>query len=209
MDDNKSASRTALIIGVTGQVGALLAAHLVEQGWKVYGGFRRGHSSKLWRLEELGIFDKISLVNMNLHEPHQIIEVLKDIRPAHIYHLAGESFVADSYQQPRSIIETNVLGTLNVLEAMRICAPDSRLFFSSSAEIFGSAEGDKLLDENIPHRPENPYAISKLTAQNLVNLYRDRHGMHTVCGIMFNHESAFRSRTFVTRKITYHMARLR
>jgi len=200
---------TALILGVTGQDGALLANELLAQGWRVHGGFRRGHSSKMWRLEELGILDKVDLSNINLHEPHQVIEAISTIRPDAIYHFAGESFVADSFHQPRSIIEVNVLGTLNVLEAIRIASPESRLFFASSAEIFGTADDGKLLSESDPHRPTNPYGVSKLTAQQLVGIYRERHKTHAVCGIMFNHEGPLRARNFVTRKITYNLARLR
>jgi GDPmannose 4,6-dehydratase len=200
--------KTALILGVTGQDGAHLAADLLGQGWKVYGGFRRGHATKLWRLEELDILDQLNLVNLNLHEPHQVIEVISQLQPDRLYHLAGESFVADSFQQPRSIIETNTLGTLNVLEAIRIFSPETRLFFASSAEVFGVANGGGLLDEQSPSRPINPYGISKLAAQQLVGVYRERHGLHAVCGIMFNHEGPLRARNFVTRKITFHLARL-
>jgi GDPmannose 4,6-dehydratase len=201
--------RIALILGVTGQDGAILAAHLLREGWKVRGGFRRGHNTKLWRLEELGILGKIEMVNINLHEPFQVIESISSAKPDHIYHFAGESFVADSYQQPRSVLETNVLGTLNVLESIRIAAPEAKLFFASSAEVFGVPDQDQLLDEGSPFRPTNPYGISKLTAQQLVGIYRERHNLHTVCGLMFNHEGPWRARNFVTRKITYHMARLR
>lgn len=201
--------KSALILGVTGQDGAHLAADLIDQGWTVHGGFRRGHATKLWRLEELRILDKVRLVNLNLHEPHQVIEVISQIRPNHLYHFAGESFVADSFQQPRSIFETNTLGTLNVLEAVRIFSPETRLFFSSSAEIFGTGCVETPLDEKSPLRPINPYGISKLAAQQLVGVYRQRHNIYAVCGIMFNHEGPLRARNFVTRKITYHLARLR
>ena len=200
-------TRKALILGVSGQDGALLAADLLRDGWKVYGGSRRGHISKLWRLEELGIIDQVELVNINLHEPFQIMEAIGTLKPDHIYHFAGESFVADSFQQPRSVIETNVIGTLNVLEAMRISASKARLFFASSAEVFGNANG--ACDEDSPFHPINPYGVSKLTAQQMVQIYRARHGLHAVCGIMFNHEGPLRARNFVTRKITYNLARLR
>jgi len=204
-----SKQRTALILGVTGQDGSLLARKLVDDGWRVHGGFRRGDAVKLWRLEELGLIGKIEMVNLNLHEPFQVVEALSKARPDHIYHFAGESFVADSYHQPRSVLETNVLGTLNVLEAMRLMAPEARLFFASSSEIFGIPAAGQLLDENSPFRPLNPYAISKLTAQQLIGTYRDSHKLHAVCGLMFNHESPLRARNFVTRKITYHLARMR
>ncbi len=208
MTKNKE-TRTALILGVTGQDGAHLATDLLREGWEVHGGFRRGHATKLWRLEELGILDQLQLVNLNLHEPHQVIEVISQLKPARLYHLAGESFVADSFQQPRSIMETNTVGTLNVLEAVRIFSPETRLFFASSAEVFGSTQSKSLLDEHSAMHPNNPYGISKLAAQQLVKVYRERHGLYAVCGIMFNHEGPLRARNFVTRKITFHMARLK
>ncbi len=201
--------RTALILGVTGQDGALLARKLLDEGWRVRGGFRRGENTKLWRLDELGIRSKVELINLNLHEPFQVVESITTARPDHIYHFAAESFVADSYNQPRSVMETNVLGTLNVLESMRLMAPEAKLFFASSSEVFGTPVEGQLLDEASPHRPINPYAISKLSAQQLVGTYRDRHKIHAVCGMMFNHESPYRARNFVTRKITYHLARLK
>jgi len=200
--------RTALILGVTGQDGSLLAQKLVRDGWRVRGGFRRGEATKLWRLEEMGLIGKVELINLNLHEPFQVVEAISSVKPDHIYHFAGESFVADSYQQPRSVLETNVLGTLNVLEALRLIAPEARLFFASSSEVFGIPSVGQLLDEDSSFRPINPYAISKLTAQQLVGTYRERHKLHAVCGLMFNHESPMRARNFVTRKISYHLARL-
>lgn len=202
-------NKSALILGVTGQDGAHLAAELLAQGFTVYGGFRRGHNSKLWRLNELAILERIKLVNINLHEPHQVMEAIKTLNPTHIYHLAGESFVADSFQQPRSIIETNSLGTLNVLEAIRISAPEARLFFASTAEIFGAVAAGQILDETSTIAPLNPYGISKLTAQLLTSMYRTRHNIWAASGIMFNHEGPLRARNFVTRKITYNLARLR
>lgn len=206
MNDSR---KSALILGVTGQDGALLARHLLERGWTVHGGFRRGNASKLWRLEELDIQSRLNLVNINLHEPHQVIDVISTLQPDHIYHFAGESFVADSFQQPRSIIETNTLGTINVLEAVRMFSKASRLFFASSSEVFGDEHDGQPLDEMSAFRPNNPYSISKLAAQQMVGVYRERHGLHAVAGIMFNHESPFRARNFVTRKISYNMARLK
>ncbi len=204
-----NAGKTAFIFGVTGQDGALVAAELLRQGWTVHGGSRRGHVSKLWRLEELGILDKVNLVNVNLLEPFQIVEALTSLRPDHIYHFAAESFVADSFHQPHSVIATNVVGTLNVLETMRIAAPGAKLFFASSAEVFGVPPATGFLDETSALQPINPYGVSKLAAQNLVKVYRERYGIHAASGIMFNHESPLRARNFVTRKISYNLARLK
>ena len=205
-----SSDRTALIFGVTGQDGAILAHQLVSQGWKVYGSYRRGGHNKLWRLEELGVLDKIELVNLNLLEPFQVLNIVSDLAPDHIYQLAGDSYVVDSFQQPRSVLENNCISTLNVLEAIRIVRPEARLFFPSSSEVFGRAAGDDgMLDEKGPFSPLNPYGLSRLAAQKLIDIYRSHHGLFACCGIMFNHEGPYRARSFVTRKVTYNLARLR
>lgn len=198
----------ALILGVTGQDGSLLAAQLIARGWRVVGGFRRGNRSKLWRLDALGITDRVELVDINLADSGRLFEVVRAIAPAHLYHFAGESFVASSFESPRSVLEANTGGTLNVLEALRLGSPETRMFFASSSEIFGTLPAAKALNENSPVSPSNPYAVSKLAAQQFLDIYRGYHGLFTVTGILFNHESEFRARNFVTRKITYNIARL-
>ena len=201
--------KSALILGVTGQDGTLMAVELLKKGWEVHGGFRRGFPGKLWRLEESGILDKIKLVNFNLNEPYQIMEIIRDLKPDHIYNFAGESFVADSFIQPLTILETNCIGALNVLEAVRISSPESRVFFASSSEVFGPSKSGQKMNESQNCMPKNPYGISKMAAQHMVRIYRENYGLHVISGIMFNHESHFRARNFVTRKITYNIARLK
>src|SRR5690606_29164120 len=132
----------------------------------------------------------------------------KDVKPDHIYHFAGESFVADSFVHPVTTFEANALGTLNVLEAIRLTIPDARLFFASSSEVFGGAEQGRLLSEQSVISPANPYGISKMTAQHMVRMYRQTYGLFACSGILFNHEGPLRARSFVTRKITYNLARL-
>lgn len=195
-------------MGVTGQDGAHLASHLLKQGFTVYGGFRRGSSSKTWRLDYLSVLNKIKLVNINIDEPFNLIEAFQEINPSHIFHVAGESFVADSFSHPLTTIEANTVGTLNILEAVRLVARKARVFFASSAEVFGNADGGKLLSEKSEFKPSNPYAISKMTAQYLVSMYRERYGLFATTGILFNHEGPLRTGSFVTRKITYNVARL-
>jgi len=170
--------KTALIIGATGQDGAHLAQHLSTAGWTVYCGFRRGSASKTWRLHHLNILDKVKLVNINIDEPFNLNDVLKSIQPAHIYHFAGESFVADSFIHPVTTLQANTLGTLNVLEAIRHTVPEARLFFASSSEVFGPAAPNTLLSEESQLKPANPYGISKLTAQELVRMYRETYNLH-------------------------------
>lgn len=204
-----STHKKALILGATGQDGAHLAQHLLADGWEVYGGFRRGSSNKVWRLEHLGLAGKIKLVNINIDEPFNLIDTFKQIQPDHIYHFAGESFVADSFVHPVTTFEANSLGVLYVLEAMRHTVPNARLFFASSSEVFGSAPEGALLNETSPMLPSNPYGISKMTAQHMVRMYRETYGLHASVGMLFNHEGPLRARSFVTRKITYNLARLK
>lgn len=201
--------KVAFVTGVTGQDGAHLAAHLLRDGWRVYGGFRRGSSNKTWRMEALGIVKGIELVEFQLSEPQHIVEIFQTIRPDHVYNLAAESFVADSFKYPGTTLEVNTQGTLNILNAARLISPESRLFFASSSEVFGRGSVTGPCNEATPCRPSNPYGISKLAAQNFVSLYRESYGLFACSGILFNHEGPLRGREFVTRKITFNIARLK
>jgi GDPmannose 4,6-dehydratase len=204
-----SRQKVAFITGVTGQDGAHLARELLDDGWTVYGGFRRGSSNKTWRMDFLGITKKINLVECQLSEPQNLIEILQKIQPQEIYHLAGESFVADSFKYPGFTLETNTHGVVNILEAMRLVAPDAKLFCASSSEIFGRGHDGSPLNEVSEKWPSNPYGISKLAAQHFVRMYRERYNLFACSGILFNHEGPLRGREYVTRKITFNIARLR
>jgi GDPmannose 4,6-dehydratase len=205
----KKNKRKVFITGITGQDGAHLADLLLKKNYTVYGGFRRGSSNKLWRLDFLGITNKIKLIEFQLNEPQHIIEILKDINADEIYHLAGESFVADSFKYPGFTMESNTQGTINILEAVRIVSPNTKVFFASSSEIYGKNVNSTGVDETSVHFPSNPYGISKLAADYFVKLYREKYGLFTCSGILFNHEGPLRARQFVTRKITFNMARLK
>jgi len=164
---------------------------------------------KMWRTDFLGITAQIKLVEFQLNEPQVIIDLLKRIQPDEIYNLAGESFVADSFHYPYHTMEMNANGVINILEAARIVSPRSKIFFASSSEVFGYTAKNGGLNEQSERNPCNPYAISKLTADNFVRLYREKYGMFACSGILFNHEGPLRSRHFVTRKITYNMVKLK
>ncbi|GAB1258028.1 GDP-mannose 4,6-dehydratase [Aurantivibrio plasticivorans] len=200
--------KTALITGVTGQDGAHLSKELLSRGWEVYGGYRRGSSSTTWRLDYLGIKNQVKLIECQLNEAQNIISVLQETRPDVIFHLASESFVADSFKYPGVTLDVNAHGTLNMLEGVRLVVPESKIFCASSSEIFGTALGDEKLSETSRFYPTNPYGISKLAAANFARLYRERYGVYSCSGILFNHEGPLRGRSFVTRKITYNIARL-
>jgi GDPmannose 4,6-dehydratase len=201
--------KVAFVTGVTGQDGAHLAAHLLRDGWRVCGGFRRGSSNKTWRMEALGIASKVELIECQLSEPQHIIEIFQTIHPDHVYNLAGDSFVADSFKYPGVSLEVNTHGALNILDAARLVIPETRLFFASSSEIFGGGDFIDICNESTPCYPSNPYGVSKLATQNFVRLYRECYGLFACSGILFNHEGPLRGRAFVTRKITFNIARLR
>lgn len=201
--------KTAFITGVTGQDGAHLAAKLIADGWKVYGGFRRGSSNKTWRMDALGITNKLNLVECQLSEQQSLIEILQAVQPDEIYNLAGESFVADSFKYPGVALQVNTHGSLNLLEAARLVSPHSRMFFASSSEVFGTGEIGELHNEVSPFLPTNPYGVSKLAAQNFAGMYKRAYDLFCCSGILFNHEGPLRGREFVTRKITFNVARLK
>ncbi|HHB91799.1 MAG TPA: GDP-mannose 4,6-dehydratase [Thioploca sp.] len=198
----------AFITGVTGQDGAYLADLLLSKGYRVYGGYRRG-TNKTWRLDYLGITSKIQLIEFQLNAPQSIMSILQEINPDEVYHLAAESFVADSYKFPNLILEANTHATCNILEAIRLTTPNARVFFASSSEIFGHTLSNQLLDELSTCYPKNPYAISKLSADYFIKMYREEYDLFVCSGILFNHESPLRGGQFVSRKITSNVARLK
>ena len=204
----KNNSPVALITGVTGQDGAHIADLLLKKGYEVYGTYRRG-TNKTWRTDLLGITRKIRLIEFQLNEPQSITALLQEINPDEIYHLAAESFVADSFKYPNVILESNTHATCNILEAARMVSPTARIFFASSSEIFGQSKGNTPLNEFSAPQPRNPYAISKLAADYFVKMYRERHGIFVCSGILFNHEGPLRSSQFVSRKITHNIVRLK
>lgn len=200
-----------LIIGVTGQDGSLLAKNLIEKGEKVIGTFRRGSDygskDKLWRLKELEINNQIIFEQLEINDPYNIQKIILKYNPDFIYHLAGYSFVGDSFESPISTISTNVNSTLYLLETLRQFKLNIPTFFSSSSEIFDTTD---ILEKNERSKmsPNNPYGISKLAVFHLTKMYREVYKLPVSTGIFFNHESPYRSRNFVTRKISYNMARL-
>ena len=199
---------TAFIAGISGQDGAHLADLLLKSGYKVYGGFRNG-ANKMWRVDYLGITDKIDFVEFHLENYQHIIDLFKKIQPDEIYNLAGESFVTNSFHCPNHTIEINTQGTVNILEAVKLASPNSKIFIASSSEIFGQNIKGNFVNEKSAKNPVNPYAISKLSADYFVKLYREQYGLFVCSGILFNHEGPLRGQNFVTKKITHNIARIK
>jgi len=190
----------ALIAGATGQDGAYLAAHLLALGHEVVGTTRDAGSADIGRLRALGIDGRLKLVSMLPSDYRSVLRTLAQHRPDHIYFLAGQTSVGLSFDQPVEAIESIATGTLNVLEAIRFVSPEIRLFNAGSSECFGDT-GTTHASEQTPFRPLSPYAVAKVTAQNLVTNYRIAYGLYACTGILFNHESPLRPERFVTQKI--------
>jgi GDPmannose 4,6-dehydratase len=194
--------KTALITGVTGQDGPYLAKLLLEKKYKVYGMNRRTTKPNFANLEYLGIKDDVEIVNGDMTDECSLNNLIKTYKPDEVYNLAGQSFVGASWDIPKVTTEINSLGPLYLLEAIKNYSPTTRFYQASTSEMFGTNHTNGKQNENTPFKPQSPYAVSKLYAHNMVNVYRKSFGLHASSGILFNHESIFRPVEFVTRKIT-------
>ncbi len=197
----------ALITGITGQDGAYLAKFLLEKGYKVYGTYRRLSTPNFWRLQYLGIFERVELLPVDLLDSYSIIEAIKISKPVEIYNLAAQSFVGASFEQPLASAEITGLGVVKFLEAIRNIAPAVKLYQASTSEMFGDNPYSEQSEET-PFEPSSPYAAAKLYAHSMVKLYRRGYGLFACNGILFNHESPLRGLEFVTRKITNAVAKI-
>ncbi|WP_349371471.1 GDP-mannose 4,6-dehydratase [Salinarimonas sp.] len=203
-------TRSALITGITGQDGAYLAKLLLDKGYRVTGMVRRSSHGDVpdHRMRWLGVADRVALIDGNLLDLSNLVRVVSDVKPDEVYNLAAQSFVATSWQQPSLTAQVTAVGALNILEAVRIAAPQARFYQASSSEMYGKIQ-EPVQKETTPFYPRSPYAVAKLFAHWSTVNYRESFGMHASSGIMFNHESPLRGIEFVTRKITWTAARIK
>lgn len=192
--------KRALICGVTGQDGAYLAQLLLGKGYQVWGTSRKAQTARIANLATLGIADQVQIESMVLVDPQSIRDVVERVQPDEIYHLAGQSSVGLSFQEPRETWEGIATGTVNLLEAVRLSDRPIRFYHAGSSECFGDTQGE-CADETTPFRPKSPYAVAKAAATWSVATYREAYGLYACTGILFNHESPLRPDRFVTRKI--------
>lgn len=193
-------TKTALICGVSGQDGALLARLLLEKGYTVVGTSRDAQVTPFRGLEQLGLRSRLRTVSMSVTDFRSVYQVLSQVRPDEIYNLAGQTSVGLSFEQPVETLESIAAGTLNLLEAMRLMDAEVRLYNAGSGESFGDT-GSVPADETTAFRPRSPYAVAKATAHWEVANYREAYGLFACSGILFNHESPLRPERFVTQKI--------
>jgi len=200
MSDNPSMSKKALIIGITGQDGAYLAQHLLAKGYAVTGSSRDVMASSFSNLNTLGIREQVKLISVSINDFRSVLNAIQSCDPDEIYNLAGQTSVGLSFEQPVEAIESIAIGTLNILEVIRVLGKSVRFYNAGSSECFGDT-GTTPATENTPFAPRIPYAVAKSTAKWLINSYRESYGLYACTGILFNHESPLRPERFVTQKI--------
>lgn len=209
---------TALITGITGQDGSYLAEFLLEKGYEVHGIIRRSSSFNTQRIEHLYLdgwvrdMHQRRLIHLHygdLTDSSSLIRIIGLVKPDEIYNLAAQSHVKVSFDVPEYTADTNALGTLRLLEAVRILGREksTRIYQASTSELFGKVQ-EVPQTETTPFYPRSPYAVAKLYAYWIMKNYRESYGMYTANGILFNHESERRGENFVTRKISLAAARI-
>ena len=211
----KKDTRRALITGITGQDGAYLAELLLDKGYEVHGVKRRASSFNTDRIDHLYRDPHLPDRRMILHygdltDATNLIRVVQEVQPQEIYNLAAQSHVAVSFETAEYTANADALGTLRLLEAVRICglASKTRFYQASSSEMFGKV-AETPQSETTPFYPRSPYAAAKVYAYWITVNYREAYGLFACNGILFNHESKIRGETFVTRKITRGLARIK
>ena len=210
--------KVALITGITGQDGSYLAEFLIDKGYEVHGVLRRSSSFNTGRIEHLYLDEWVRdmkrkrLVNLHwgdMTDTSSLIRIIQTIRPDEIYNLAAQSHVKVSFDVPEFTAETDAVGTLRLLEAVRILGMEhkTKIYQASTSELFGLVQ-ETPQKETTPFYPRSPYAVAKLYAYWIMKNYRESYGMFAVNGILFNHESERRGENFVTRKITLAACRI-
>jgi GDPmannose 4,6-dehydratase len=194
-----STRRKAFITGITGQDGSYLAEILLEKDYEVYGMIRRSSSFNTARIDH--IFGDVELVFGDLSDASSLNQLMRTIRPDEVYNLGAQSHVRVSFDVPEYTADTDAMGTLRLLDAIREEGVRCRFYQASSSEMFGKAREVPQTEET-PFHPRSPYGVSKVFSYWITRNYREAYGMYAVNGILFNHESPRRGPTFVTRKIT-------
>ena len=202
--------KKALITGITGQDGSYLAEHLLEKGYEVHGLVRRAAiEDPAHRMSRIyHILDSLNLHSGLIENYASLYRVIAKVKPDELYHLAAQSFVAESFEDAFSTMQINIFGTLNALSALKEHNPHCRFYFAGSSEMFGKAK-ESPQSEKTPFHPRSPYGISKVAGFDLTRNFREAYGMFAVTGFLFNHESPRRGFEFVTRKITSHAAKIK
>ena len=202
----------AFVTGITGQDGYYLTKLLLQKGYEVHGTIRRSSNFNTQRIDPL-IADQENTGLLNLYysdllDASSLNNLINSIEPDEIYNLAAQSHVAVSFKNPLYSAQTSVIGPITLLEAVKNSDKEIKYYQASSSEMFGGIDNEKL-EEKSKFIPKSPYAVGKLFAHEITRVYRESYGIHAVNGILFNHESPLRGETFVTRKITKAVGRIK
>src|SRR6056300_1074119 len=207
--------KKALITGITGQDGSYLAEFLINKNYEVHGIKRRTSLINTGRIDHLyqdphEISKKLILHHGDMTDSTSLIKIVQEVQPDEIYNLAAQSHVAVSFEQPEYTANSDALGTLRILEAIKILKLENKVKFyqASTSELYGSVR-ETPQNEKTPFYPRSPYGVAKLYAYWITVNYREAYGIYASNGILFNHESPLRGETFVTRKITRSLARIK
>ena len=199
--------KVALITGITGQDGSYLTELLLEKGYEVHGIIRRSSSINTDRIDH--VYEKIKLHYGDLTDSTNLVRIIQLVQPDEIYNLGAQSHVKVSFEMPEYTGQVDALGTLRILEAVRLLGMESktRIYQASTSELYGLVQ-EIPQKETTPFYPRSPYGVAKLYGYWIVKNYRESYGLHASSGILFNHESPRRGETFVTRKITRGLSRI-
>jgi GDPmannose 4,6-dehydratase len=199
-------TKKALITGLTGQDGSYLAELLLTRDYQVFGLVRRSSSSNLDRINHLS--ENIQILSGDLLDQSSLMDVITESQPDEIYNLASQSYVPLSWTQPALTAEYTALGVSRLLESIRRCKPDAKLYQASSSEVFGQPD-ESPQNERTAFRPRNPYGVAKAYAHWMTINYREKYNLYTCCGITYTHESPRRGTEFVFRKVTHTVAQIK
>jgi GDPmannose 4,6-dehydratase len=204
---NSSYMKVALISGISGQDGSYLAELLLKKGYEVHGIIRRASQINTQRIDL--IYDRIKLHYGDLTDSTNLVRIIQQVQPDEIYNLGAQSHVKVSFEIPEYTGQVDALGTLRILEAVRLLGMENktRIYQASTSEMFGKVQ-EIPQKETTPFYPRSPYGVAKLYGYWIVKNYRESYGLHASSGILFNHESPRRGETFVTRKITRGLSRI-
>jgi GDPmannose 4,6-dehydratase len=200
-------TKRALITGITGQDGAYLAKFLLGKNYRVFGTYRRLSTPNFWRLQYLDVFDEVELIPADMMDSTSLTEAVELSQPDEVYHLAAQSFVGTSFEQPLGAGQITGLGVTRILDAVRKLNTGIKFYQASTSELYGNgSEGVK--NEETCFYPASPYAAAKLYGYSITRIYREGYGLFACNGILFNHESPLRGLEFVTRKISNTVAKI-